>query len=140
MIHASHFTRLLSLHPDIRWRLLVVIVLVAIVLTLPPAATRPWIVSGREPDGNGTTYRSPDHRPHHHLSESLPVCRDDEDISNPFRHVVFDLYGPVNVGMPRWEEQTSKGVGVSEAAQLVKMNGIRSYESVGFLCQFTLSP
>ena len=98
-------------------------------------------------DGNGSTHQNPDHLSHNtswSLSTSSldPLCRVEvtKRSLTPLRHVEFDFYGPVTTGDADLRGANRQGAGVSKAARLVKINGIRSCGSVDFLCQFTLSP
>ena len=52
---------------------------------------------------------------------------------------LINLYGPATTGDANLRGENQQGAGVSEAAWLVKINGIRLGRSVGFLCQSALS-
>jgi hypothetical protein len=70
-----------------------------------------------------------------HLFEHSPRRVEVAKISStPLRHVEFDLDGPVTTGDADLRGANRQGAEVSEAARLVKINGIRSCGSVSFLC------
>ena len=104
------------------------------ILTLPTAATRPWIVSGKRLDENGSTCRSPDHltpitSESPNVFAAVPRCQVTKISPTPLRHVElvkFDPYGPVNAGNALGGANR-QGTGVSEAAWLVKINECDSF-------------